>query len=433
MPSQKSHYLILLLFIISTSMVAAIPRADFYVLISVVAASFLMYAKSFELMKHWGLGLGIFFVVIIRVAFFFELPMLSDDFYRFLWDGMLMNEGVLSIGNIPQNIDVAIFSNPDFAQGLLDQMNSAQYPSIYPPFHQFVSGAAYLFGQESILGGVNTIRLLFLLVEVGFLVYVCYCANSMMRYALFYLMNPLVIIEGFGNVHIEAMVAPLVGIALIELIRRNPVQSAASWVTTILIKFVPLILAPMLFFRFGKRQRWVFAGAAALILAGCILLLNPIEIFNAFRDGLEIYYGVFEFNASFYYVFRELISAVLGYNPIGFLAPIMALLILLSVLYVSYFKHKAGVMELALVVFIIYMLGTATVHPWYMLPIVLFSTFSNRYYLLIWSGLVFLSYSHYYGELGPKWGFVIVEYVGLGIAIWMEGKKERWLQSAFRG
>ncbi|MEZ4848050.1 MAG: hypothetical protein R3B93_05385 [Bacteroidia bacterium] len=78
--------------------------------------------------------LGIFFRLIV----FFALPNLSDDFYRFIWDGRLLSHGVNPFAQLPSeymlNPDQALRLglNTELYQGL----NSPNYFTIYPPVLQ---------------------------------------------------------------------------------------------------------------------------------------------------------------------------------------------------------------------------------------------------------------------------------------------------------
>lgn len=417
------------LLLVSLSTIAFIPRVEYWLLIVVFATAFASYFYLIKRSQNWTIALGVGFLLLSRSVFFFELPLLSEDFYRFIWDGMLLNEGFGAIGNIPSQVDVTKLQNPVFAEGLLQSMNSPDYPSIYPPLHQLLGGAAYYLGADSLLANVNALRAFILIAEAMLLIYVSRRAHSMLKCVWVYLFNPLVIVEGVGNVHIEAILVPLLGIGLIALVRRDMAMGALGWASSVLVKFVPLILAPMVFFRLKWRQRLVFGTVSIVCLLLSFLVFNPMEVLDSFSDGMGIYYGLFEFNASVYYMLRALLTPIFGYNPIAVLAPALALFTLVSIVLLAYFKRKSPLFELALVTYIVYLLTSAIVHPWYLLPVVFLAAFAERRYILIWSFAVMLSYSHYLDPLGPKWVFVFLEYGGLAVAIWLESKKSKWLQS----
>lgn len=417
------------LLLVSLSALAFIPRESFWLLFGIFALAFVAYFYLTKASQNLTLLAGVGLLVLSRLVFFFELPLLSEDFYRFIWDGMLLNEGFGAVGNIPSQVDLGVLQNPEFAEVLFQSMNSPDYPSIYPPLHQLLSGAGYFIGGDSLLANVNALRAFILAAEVSLLVYVSKRAHSMLKCAWVYLFNPLVVLEGVGNVHIEAFLVPLLGIGLIALMRKEMVVGALGWASSVLVKLVPLILAPLIFFQLKWRQRWVFAAVSLGCLLLSFLVFNPIDLLESFSDGMGIYYGLFEFNASLYYLLRAVLTPIFGYNPIGFLAPALAIFTMLTIVLLAYFKRKAPLFELALVTYLIYLLTSAIVHPWYLLPVVFLAAFAERPYILIWSFLVMLSYSHYLDPLGPKWVFVFLEYGGLVVAIWLESRREKWLQA----
>lgn len=123
----------------------------------------------------------------------------------------------------------------------------------------------------------------------------------------------------------------------------------------------------------------------------------------------------------------------MGYNPIDVLAPVLAFAAFGLIVAISWFGRKANIFELALVVFLIYLLFSTTVHPWYIIPVVYLALRARREYILIWSFTAILSYTHYVGELGPKWIYLSIEYGLLAVAIFMESMRKKWLQPEFRG
>jgi len=78
----------------------------------------------------------------------------------------------------------------------------------------------------------------------------------------------------------------------------------------------------------------------------------------------------------------------------------------------------------------VYYLVASIVHPWYVINLVVLSVFTKRYYLLVWSVTIFLSYfaySNYIQENGltkhtSSWYFalVAVEYMLVALAFILE-------------
>lgn len=430
----NSRFLALtILYIALFSFISTLERQEFGMLFLTYTALFAIF--FFGLVKRYQYRIYQYVLVFLalRLPFFFNLPELSDDFYRFIWDGMLLNEGINPWGRIPSNEELLNFKNPELARILLDKMNSVDYASVYPTVNQIYFGIAYVFTGNSILNGVNVIRAGIVLVELSFYLFMVFRNPKERRAASIYLLCPLTVIEGVGNLHFEAIAVPLMVIALSEFVPSRYFRVAIPWSVSVATKLVPLILGPVLFYKFPKRKRYNFLAVSFVSIFLLLALVQPWNGLENIGSGLGLYFQNFEFNASIYYLIRMLLEPALGYNPIAYVGPILSIVAASLIVFISYARRKAHIMELALVVFSIYYLLSTTVHPWYLLPIVFFALGSGRYYILIWAYLVWLSYTHYLGELGPKWWAILIEYSGLAVAIFLETKKKKWLQPAFLG
>jgi len=430
----KSRFFVLtVLYVVLYSIIGTIHRDQFGVLFGVYTVLFGIFFYGMTQRYQYPIYQYVIVFLLVRIPFFFNLPELSDDFYRFLWDGMLLNEGLNSWGRIPAAEELMNFKNPEFARILYENMNSARYASVYPSINQIFFGIAYFLGGNSLLSGVNIMRAGILLVEISFYFFMVFRNPKDRRAASVYLLCPLTVIEGVGNLHFEAMAVPLMGIALSEFVPTRYFRVAIPWSVSVATKLVPLILGPLLFFKFPRNRRYRFLIVSIVAIFLLLGISQPWNSMNNMQQGLGLYFQSFEFNASIYYLIRNLLQPALGYNPIAAIGPVLGIIAAVLIFLVSYYKRKANIMELALVVFLVYYLLSTTVHPWYLLPVVFFSLGSGRYYILVWAYLVWLSYTHYLGELGPKWWAILIEYSGLTAAIILEAKKKNWLQPAFRG
>lgn len=422
------------LYILGFIALSQLDRSEFSNIISVYALVFIIYFIAVKYKLRYSLLTALILFAGTRIPFFFDLPHLTDDFYRFLWDGMLLNEGLNPIGRIPVEQHINNFKDVAFAEMLLANMNSPGYASVYPTFHQAFFGFAYFFAGSELLTGVNMMRAFIITFEMFFFIFILLRGrNKEHIYIYAYLLNPLVILEGVGNVHFEAIMLPFLAIALIDFSPRRYLRSAVPFTAAILMKINPILLAPMLVFKSKPKFRFYFIISTLFMLFVFMGMMEPWTFFNDFDKGLGLYFGTFEFNGSIYYALRELIQVFIGYNPISYLAPALAVLSAVLIVAVSWKWRRANIFELALVVFLIYYLLAATVHPWYLIPIVYLAIRSGRTYLLIWSFTAIFSYSHYLGEMGPKWILIILEYGLLAIGIILETRRRKWLQDALRG
>ncbi len=112
------------------------------------------------------LGIGILFRLILLIA----TPLLSQDFYRFICDGMLVANHLNPYEATPDflNQSSAFFSS-QFSQDLYNVMGtlSAEHYSNYPPLNQLGFYIASILGGDSILANIVSIRLLLILADLG--------------------------------------------------------------------------------------------------------------------------------------------------------------------------------------------------------------------------------------------------------------------------
>ena len=129
----------------------ATPRAQFGQLAGLFAVALLAYAWLLRsrLPWRWGLGLALLF----RLLWLPATPALSDDFYRFRWDGLLVAHGANPFQYRPDAIiaDGARTVFKDEAtrnqtlprlQELYRALNSPHFYSVYPPVSQVIFGTA---------------------------------------------------------------------------------------------------------------------------------------------------------------------------------------------------------------------------------------------------------------------------------------------------
>src|SRR5687768_13666325 len=112
-----------------------VPRSSFFTFILLAGVAFLLYivitSKVFTARYFSTLLWSCF---LLRLIFLFAVPELSDDYARFIWDGMLTEEGVNVYKYTPRQISSLNGQalSPVMAE-LRKSMNSIDYYSVYPP------------------------------------------------------------------------------------------------------------------------------------------------------------------------------------------------------------------------------------------------------------------------------------------------------------
>ncbi len=387
------------------------PLLITYSLLFIAYAGILLLASSD---KETYLLLGV--ALLVRLLLLPAIPNLSDDFYRFLWDGMLINHDIHPFAYLPSTLVAQgnLEQFPSIAPALYQQMNSPEYFTIYPPVCQALFATAAFLFPNSIEGGIIVMRLPMLMAEgvsIYFLVKLLKIYELPVKYALLYALNPLVILELCGNLHFEVLMICflLVGIYLFQ--QKKLAFSAIFLALAICTKLIPLIFLPLFIRRLSTKQSVYFFGVVGVTSVLLFLPLLNLELLQGLQSSIGLYFQKFEFNASIYYIVREIGYAVKGFNIIEKSGKWMAIAAFGSIILFTIFERCKRLPEAFLWVLFIYYLFATIVHPWYVAPLVAFSVFSNFRFAVIWSLLIFFSYTGYHASgFTENMTIVFIEY-----------------------
>lgn len=369
-------------------------------------------------------GLG----VVVRLILLLSFPSLSDDVYRFIWDGTLLKNGIHPFEQLPayyleQNVN-------GIDQSLYTRLNSQPYFTIYPPINQFIFWISVVIGNHNWLVSAGVIRLILLLADVGSFYFI---KKLLIKYeksehlVFWFFLNPLVILEFTGNLHFEGLVIFFVLSGIYFYETNKKIASASAIGLAIGTKLLPLIFLPFLFLKGLKNQKWSISIIAGIIgLATLLPMLNEAFI-SGMQTSLDLYFRSFEFNASIYFIAREIGFWIYGYNNIAQIGPFLSVLSVLSILSLSVLSvwKKWSIPTTFLFILSYYLLFTTTVHPWYILPLVVFGILSGYWYPIVWSFMIFLTYMGY-TSTGFELPMIIVaiEYVIVGLILIFELKSK---------
>jgi alpha-1,6-mannosyltransferase len=334
--------------------------------------------------------------VAFRVLLLFAFPNLSDDIYRFFWDGKLLNAGIHPFAELPD-----FYLNKDISgidQALYDQLNSPQYFTIYPPFAQFVFWLSTAF-TDSVAVSAIIIRGLIIAAEAGTLMIMLKLLDiyKLPRNKVFiYAFNPLIILELTGNLHFEAFMIFFVLLFVYFLIKKEFVKSALFLALSVASKLIPLIFIPLLIKRLSFKRFLIFCLLTGLFTLLLFIPLFSSEFIKGMSSSIGLYFQKFEFNASVYYLIREIGFWFKGYNIIGTAGKYLALATFVIVLIKSLVHNqKQNITNPMMWVLMVYLILATTVHPWYVSTLLALSIFTQYRFVVLWSFLIFFSYIGY--------------------------------------
>ena len=373
--------------------------------------------------------------MIFRIIFIVAIPCLSDDYFRFIWDGKLFVNGFNPYLFIPSEIlNTDIAKTAGLTEELYNGLNSPEYYTVYPPINQLIFSLGGFFSKFGMLAGIIAIRIPILIAEFFLIKYIRKLLDTLQlphHHVLLYALNPLVIVELSGNLHFEGMMLLCIVVGIYWLMHNKWGGAAFWWAMAISIKLIPILFLPVLLKRLGFAKSVWFYMITAIALAFTFLPFLDQKLIEHLFSSIDLYFRTFEFNASIYYVIRWLGFKSVGYNIIQQAGPILSITTFVIVMMVYFYKTNSwqDVLKKMLFAYTIYLLLATTIHPWYVINLVLLSVFVRNYkYAIIWSALVILSYSAYMSEAYQEnYVLITIEYVivlgWLAFEIFLNAKK----------
>lgn len=404
---------------------------------------FLYFMKKEKMNIPFLIGITILF----RLVFLFAIPNLSQDFYRFIWDGRMILEGLNPYISLPQTfieqrtfpVDQAV----DLYKGM-GELNGSHYTN-YPPVNQLCFLIAAIVSNSSILGSAIVMRILIILADIGIIYFgkkILEKLNLPVHNIFLYALNPFIIIELTGNLHFEPVMLFFLVWSLYLLLQKKWIWAAVILGLSVSVKLIPLLFLP-LFFQWFRNQivivnamkqshsndeitssssqkqvwdeprndqkKWIpfFKGMTRLftfsfiVIATNIILFLPFlssELISSYSNSVGLWFRNFEFNASLYYIAREIGYLFRGYNEIAVIGKILPVIAVTFLAIITFFRKNKSPQQLITALLIglsFYYFTTTTMHPWYLATLVLLSVFTKYRYPIVWSVAIILSYQAY--------------------------------------
>ncbi|MFD1062213.1 mannosyltransferase [Winogradskyella litorisediminis] len=397
-----------------------------------------LFVIAYVLKKSAGLNFPFLVLasILVRLVFLPAIPNLSQDFYRFIWDGRMLFQGFNPYLQTPDTIINSGIISIAEAQELYNGMGklSASHFTNYPPINQLCFYFAALFSGKNIAGAVVVLRLIIISADIG----VIYFGKKLLENLKLptnriwlYILNPFIIIELTGNLHFEGVMIFFLIWSLYLLQIGKWKWAAVVFSCSISVKLIPLMFLPIFFWYFviekPKTQKLNHKDKSAsqpffqnfgfallesrgffrliifyfIVIITTLLLFLPffsMEFINNYSKTVGLWFNNFEFNASIYYLAREIGFWFTGYNEIKTIGKILPIIALILILAFSLLKKNTDIPKLAssiVLAFSCYLFLSTTVHPWYVATLVALCVFTNYRFPLVWSVVIVLSYLSY--------------------------------------
>jgi len=302
-------------------------------------------------------------------------PLLSDDLYRYLWEGRIWLEGFNPYRLAPDDLALVPLRDEVWLK-----INNPAIGSIYPPLSQLLFVVAAWFG-----GQVWMVKLLALLahaVTAGFVARIAKSSQAPIALAL----NPLLLSESALNGHLDILCGLALLVTAWALAQQRYARAGIAACAAIGLKVVGLALLPL----FARRPKVLLGVSFA-----SVLLLVPLAASRAPVDpvsGAGQFASRWRGNESLFALADWASRQCVGDASADLAARSMMVLafLLLCALVV-----KRRVPSLSAARFLIWsvLLLSPQVHPWYLawlLPIELVAGGSAG---LVWSAAVLCAYA----------------------------------------
>lgn len=413
-----------------------LARTDFVKLLMLFAGLFFFMVKLIQFEK-WNFKFLLVAGILFRLVFLFAEPNLSQDFYRFIWDGELIKNGLNPYLHTPNDLigqsDLAIAN----AQELHTSMGTlhAKNFSNYPPVNQLLFVLGAILGGSSILGSIIVMRLILILADIGVLYFgrkLLQNLNQSTHMAFWYFLNPLVIIELTGNLHFEGVMLFFLVWALYLISKKKWALAAPIYSLSIMVKLIPLMFLPLFLKYFRLKKSVLFYG---LVGVGCVVLLLPLyspSFIDNYSETLKLWFSNFEFNASIYNIVKKIAVVQYEAKPWELIESYGNVItkVILGITVLIAFLRKNHNLESVITSMVLmlssYYFLSSTVHPWYIVFLLGISIFTKYRFPLVWSLAIVLSYEAYSNpdykenlwllavEYILVFGFFIYEMIGIG-------------------
>jgi hypothetical protein len=351
--------------------------------------------------------LGLVFVVAVasRGAGLAADPSLSNDVYRYLWEGRVVKAGFNPFAYAPEAPELSSLRDADY-----ERINHKHLPSIYPPAAQ---GAFYLGAliHPSVIAQ-KIVFVLFDLATIAILVLLLRARGLSSSLCAIYAWNPLVIVEFAHSGHMDSLGIFLLVLGVFCLHMKNHLLGFTSVALSFLAKYFSVALLP--FFVFKKRYLLWVGFVLSIAVAGYLPFADAA---GGLFGSLETYGRHWHFNSLVFETVRRVAEpGAVRWMLTGALA---AFALILGYRSRDVLRYTYRVVGCALILL-------PTVYPWYVCWIIPFLCFYTRRAWLYLSGSVVLSYLvwprfHANGRWEVGWEVLLVEYIPFAMLLFYDG------------
>lgn len=219
--------------------------------------------------------IAVAFAVIFRLSILFAPPYLSDDIYRYVWDGRVQAAGINPYRYIPAAPELAHLRD----EAIYPRINRRDWAhTIYPPSAQVVFFLTTRISET--VTWMKATVLLFEMVTIWAVAQLLTLLGRPRQLLLMYAWHPLVVWEFAGSGHVDAIAIAFIALAFLAWQKRSNPGAGFMLACATLAKLFPVVLVPAML----KRGRWRTAIVFTItIIVGYLAYLSvgPKAVFGS--------------------------------------------------------------------------------------------------------------------------------------------------------
>lgn len=249
-------------------------------LLGVYASMFLVYALACRNLDSVSLPALLGLALAMRLGLVWHDPVLSDDLFRYVWEGRVWLAGHNPFVESPSSAALEALRD----SVIWPRINHPEVPTIYPP------AAQALFALNALLGGGPILlRLIFIAIEFACVAAVIKISRPSISVLGMYLLNPLVIVESAWSGHVDVVAVGFLAVGMLLWEKGRGISSVFLGLS-VATKFLGVIgLACVAFAPLRKHESWG-ARARTLAFTGLVVGLfyvpcvpeRPADLFSGF-------------------------------------------------------------------------------------------------------------------------------------------------------
>ena len=333
------------------------------------------------------LVLGLVFAALFRLSILFSPPYLSDDIYRYIWDGRVEAAGINPYRYIPAEQPLAQLRD-DTIYPYINRRDTVR--TIYPPVAQLTFLLVTRISES--VTWMKAAMVGFEAVAIWAIIQLLSSFGFARQRVLIYAWHPLAVCEFAGSGHADALAIAFIALALLARRKKADTLIGVLLACATCVKFFPIVLFPALYIRRSWKMPLAFV-VTVLIAYLPYLSVGPMGVLGS----LPAYSSERGLISGDQYFLLTLVRLVLNANvpTMAYFIFVAAVLGILSLWMMQQGDNETRYLRNGLVIAAVFMLFQAPHFSWYfcwLIPFLCFIPSIPFFYLTLANFVLYLTW-----------------------------------------